>query len=400
MSRILFASADEAFEQRVRDVYGPSLNGDLRRVDPASITPETDLTQLAGAPGVGAQVVAVGGDVALDAALELAARFDVERPDLSVLLIASPTPDVLERSLRAGVRDVVAPDAADADVLAAFDRAADIARRRQDVAAPVAPETARGRVITVVSPKGGSGKTTTSTNLAIGLARHAPGEVVLVDLDLQFGDAGSALQLDPESTIGDLGSATNLDPAAVKVALTAHPSGLFVLCAPESPAEAESITPEQAGATLNILAEQFRYVVVDTDAGLSEHALTAIELSTDLICVCSMDVPSVRGLRKELLALDQLRLTGARRHFLLNRADTRVGLETEDIEATVQLKVDVAIPSSRAVPLSLNQGVPVIESEPRSPAARQFAALVARFVDEPAPTKGRGGLLRRGKAER
>ena len=126
-------------------------------------------------------------------------------------------------------------------------------------------------------------------------------------------------------------------------------------------------------------------VVVDTAGGLDEHALAAVELSTDLVFVCTMDVSSVRGLRKELDALNAIGLTNARRHFVLNRAESRVGLDQVDIESVVGLKADVAIPSSRAIPISLNQGVTLLESDPRSPAAIELQRLVNRFLDHPEP---------------
>lgn len=399
MSIYTLATDDAGFETRVRDAFGPTLNGGLRRVPSIDPGSPGELDALAGARGSGTEVVALGPGLDLDAALQLAQRFDMERPEISVLLVAPTAPGLLEKALRAGVRDILAPDAPGADVHAVFERAAAVARRRFGALGHGPEEGTGGRLITVISPKGGSGKTTTCTNLALGLAMADPGQVVLVDLDLQFGDAASALQLDPETTMADIARAPTVEATAVKVALTSHASGLYVLCAPDSPAEAEDITSEQVAATLQVLTQEFRYVVVDTDAGLSEHALTAIESATDLICMCSMDVPSIRGLRKELEALDLLELTSARRHFLLNRADARVGLDTADVEATIRLPIDVAIPSSRALPLSLNQGTPVIQSDPRSTAARQFTVLVNRFTDQPAQRAG-GGFLRRKKEAR
>ena len=393
MTRIILATADLAYEDLVRNAFATPLNGALSRVD--AVPGTLDAEQI----GDAAEVIAFGPDYDLDAALAIARRLDIERPEITTVLISAPTTELLEKALHAGVREVLAPDASAPDIVTAFERASDVARRRRStLGGDVAQEGPARRIITVISPKGGSGKTTTCTNLAVGLAQAAPGEVVLVDLDLQFGDAASALQLEPESTMVDIARAPMVEPAAVKVALTRHESGLYVLCAPESPADAESVTAEHVAATLSILADQFRYVIVDTDAGLSEHALTAIELATDLICVCSMDVPSVRSLRKELVAIDQLNLTRARRHFVLNRADTRVGIEAEDVETTVQLHIDISVPSSRAVPLSMNQGSPLVASDPKSPVARQFMALVGRFIEQPAAHSG--GLLRRRRASR
>jgi pilus assembly protein CpaE len=128
-----------------------------------------------------------------------------------------------------------------------------------------------------------------------------------------------------------------------------------------------------------------------------------MEQATDLVLVGSTDVASVRAARKELEAFDLLGLSAQQRHFALNRSDARVGLSTSDIEATVGLKVDVAIPSSRAVPLSMNQGSALLEHDQRSPVARAFGELAGRFsttpnVAEAAPNSG--GRLRRRKEQR
>jgi pilus assembly protein CpaE len=138
--------------------------------------------------------------------------------------------------------------------------------------------------------------------------------------------------------------------------------------------------------------------VVDTAAGLDEHALAAIEQSTDLLFVCPIDVAAVRGLRKELDAIDRLGMTTARRHLALNRADARVGIEPGDVEGVLGMRADASLPSSRAVPFSMNAGTPIVEREPRSPFARSLQELAARFSDGPAPvasTTAPAGATRR-----
>ncbi len=390
MSRIIIATDDADFERRVRTSFPESLNGELQRVDSNPFAhPAGPVTGLAGRPGSATEVVALGPGLSMAAAMDLARRFDVERPEVSVLLVAHLSPGVLEEALRAGVRDVLPPDATAPDLRAAFERALQTASRmRTNLTTDTGSDTPHSRIITVVSPKGGSGKTTVASNLAVGLASGAPGAVVLVDLDLQFGDVASVLRLNPEASILDVARASRLDATVLKAFLTPHPSGLYTLCAPESPAAAEEVGVERVAAVLQLLTDQFRYVIVDTGAGLSEHTLTALESSTDILCLCSMDVPSVRGLRKELEALDLLGMVTQRRHLVLNRADARVGLDADDIEAAVGLPVDVAVPSSRAVPLSMNQGSPVLESDARSPVGRQMTALVNRFADQAAVRSG------------
>lgn len=383
--RIVLATDNPGFEGQVRSAFQGTLNGSVRSWDhdTASSSERAALDEVL---GHNPDVVAIGPSYSVDRALALAASIDRERPEISILLVAQPTPDLWRGALRAGVRDVLAPTATPQEVREAFERALETATRRRTnlVGSTTADEGRARRVITVLSPKGGSGKTTVATNLAVSIAAQTPQKAAIVDLDLQFGDVANALRLLPEHSIAHAGSQRALDSLTIKTYLTPHPTGLFALCAPDSPAEGEEVAPETAGEIIRLLSEEFPFVVVDTASGVSAATLSAIEVSTDLILMCAMDVPSVRNLRKLIDALDALQMTHQRRHFLLNRADSRVGLAAEDVEATVGMQLDVSLPSSRAVPVSLNQGSPVVESDPRSAIARQLTELAGRFVEQTA----------------
>jgi pilus assembly protein CpaE len=251
----------------------------------------------------------------------------------------------------------------------------------------------------VLSPKGGSGKTMVASNVTAALARDVDGAVALVDLDVQFGDAAYALGLVPEHTIGQLATAPTLDATTLKVFLTRHePSGAYVLCGAESPAEGESVTHELACRAIELLARDVDYVVVDTPAGLDERTLAVLELATDVVLVSSLDVSSIRNLGKSIDALERVGLLPRSRHFVLNRSDARVGIDPSDVEAALGMKIDSAVPSSRAIPFSMNQGRPIVIEEPNSEAARELTTLTHRFVDRGAhktAPEPRSGFLRR-----
>ena len=241
-----------------------------------------------------------------------------------------------------------------------------------------------GRVISVVSPKGGVGKTTVATNLAVGLARTHRHSTVLVDLDIQFGDVASALNLNPEYTLSNtLHGPASRDTMVLKTFLTLHETGLYVICGPKSPAEADSITAQQVSHLLQMLASEFEFVVVDTAPGLSEHVLAAMDASSDLVLVTSMDVPGLRGLRKELDALTELGILSDSRSVVLNFTDSRAGLSIADAQATIGTAIDVVLPRSKATPRSVNQGVPLLQSGVRDPMTKQLRGLVDRFAPGP-----------------
>ncbi|TFD75681.1 hypothetical protein E3T48_11555 [Cryobacterium fucosi] len=249
-------------------------------------------------------------------------------------------------------------------------------------------------MIAVVAPKGGLGKTTVATNLAVGLAKLAPLSVVLVDADTQFGDVATALSLAPAHTLPDLvAGVAPEDTLVMKTLLTAHQSGIYTVCGADLPAEGDRVTGDQLSHLLRQLSSIFRFVIVDTAPGLGDHALAALELATDAVFLCDMSVPSARGLRKELAVLASIGMLPPVRHVVLNLADRKSGLSVRDIEATIGVPVDVAIPRSTLVALSTNRGIPILQTKGRNPASTALTALVHRF--EPSAFLKRGHLHRR-----
>lgn len=333
-------------------------------------------------------IVVVGPGLATEVALAVAGAFDSQHPDLGKILVVAPDPDVLMSAMRVGVREVLAPTSPAPEVGAAVERVENAICRLRAVHPDPEPARLTNRVITVLSAKGGTGKSVVATNLAYGLGVATQNQTVLVDLDIHFGDCANALNLEPEQTLADAAmAAASLDATTLKMFLTPHPAGFYVLCAPTSLADAAEITPEQVKSVLSILSLTFDYVVIDTSPGIDDQSLTALEFSTDMVLVCSSEVPSVRAMRRQVETLDMVGMTNQQRHFVINRAGTRVGLRTSDIVETVGLEAEVEIPSSRGVVLSMNQGTPILEGASRDSAARALQDLVKKFL--PADDDGR-----------
>ncbi|NNU27252.1 AAA family ATPase [Isoptericola sediminis] len=384
MSDVLIATDSRALLDRVHaaaDGACVGVHASPLPTDPAVFLGQVRRTDLP-------EVVVLDATHARDQALALAGSFDRLFPGVGLVLVSAPDESVMIEALRAGVRDVVPPHVTVDEMRDVLARVADTARVRRAPGSsgaqpsgtaswdPVLDASSPRRVISVLSPKGGVGKTTVATNLAVGLASAQPGSTVLVDLDLQFGDVATALGLEPESTLGDIVThGGHQDPIALKTRLAQHPSGLLVAGAPNDPASADVVTPEHVGELLDQLTDLFQHVVIDTAAGLGAHTLAAADHTTDPLLVTSMDVPGVRGLRKELDALTELGMLTESRRIMLNFADPRAGLSLADVEATLGVRVDLTMPHSRAAVVSMNMGEPLTTRQPRDPAAKVLRRL-------------------------
>ena len=378
MSRFVLITPDVDFDGRLRQAVVGGLQGGVQTFF-TSLLPADPNELFAHLNQEQPEVLVLGPEVPVEESLRLATVMNIRFPELSVILACEPDPDLILQAMRAGIRDILSPSSDPAEIRVLLERATQSSRYRLPAAQPAA-ESNRGLVIGVFSPKGGVGKTTIATNIAIGLGKIAPMGVVIVDLDLQFGDVASALYLDPQHTVTDAVSpAASQDSLVLKAFLTVHPGSIYAVCAPPTPVDADEITPEQVSRLLEQLSEQFQYVVVDTAPGLPEIGLAAMEQCTDVVWVSAMDIPSVRGLRSGLDVLRQLDILPETRHVVLNMADSKLGLTVQDLESTIGAPVDVSIPRSRAIALSTNRGIPVLQESAKDPATKGLNQLVERF---------------------
>ena len=352
--------------------------------------------------------VVLGSSIDQEAAFALADAMRISRPSLGVVLVRRriDTP-LLVDALRAGVREVV-----EERNLAGVN---DAVRRVRDVAAAMrqrinhgddAETLRRGVVVTVFSAKGGCGKTTLASNLAAALAEGGRRDVCLVDLDLNFGDVAIVLQLFPAHTLADaVPLMETLDVPAVTALLTPHSPGLSALVAPVEPGAAETVPASLVTTIVAMLREQFAYVVIDTPPAFTDHVLAAFDQSDLIALLATLDIPALKNLKLTLETLDLLNYPRERLRVVLNRADSKVGLALSEVEKTLKVPIALHIPSSRAVPASINRGVPILLDDPSHPvsvAIRQFGEAhilpLSRAGAEPIPANlraDRRGLLRR-----
>jgi pilus assembly protein CpaE len=357
------------FDPAAADTYRFALGGDAVLLDSAprvSRSLEEDRDQT---------LVVIGPDIDLDSACELAEQERIHRPELGVILLRHRL-DVtaLSQALRSGVREVVQAD--DQTALA------DAVRRSVALTQQLGGHGTKvggreGKIITVFSAKGGVGKTTMSTNLAVYLA-SCGAKTLLVDLDLMFGDVAISLQLQPTSSMRDvIAMGGHLDGQGVESVITTHPdSGLDVIAAPSDPADADRVPSHVVIELLRVARGQYDYVVVDTPPSFTEHVLAAFDVSDLTVLIATLDIPAVKNLRIAINTLDTLGASTEARTIVLNRADAKVGLKPEDVEAALKSPISANVPNSLTVPASVNRGVALVLDDPRNPvslAIRDFA---------------------------
>ena len=339
-------------------------------------------------------LVLIDADVPMQAAIDIAERYRVERPSLGVLLLRNRVElQTLSEALRAGIREVVASDDAEA-LLAASRRSHAVSRQfRSGDRDPEAP--GRGKVIVVFSAKGGCGKTTLATNLAMALARGGSTRVCLADYDFEFGDVAISLQVDPARTLSDaLGMQGGLDRHGVESIVLKARNGLDVLLAPTSPADAEYIDADLAGVELELLAESYDYVVVDTPPAFNDTVLRALDIADSYVLLTTLDMMALKNFKVTLDTLDALGYPRSRWQVVLNRFDSSVGLSPVDVERTLAVPIAAKLPSARDVPSSVNAGEPLVSLNPRHPYSRAVAKLAqSQAVSTSRTPTSRSGLF-------
>ncbi|MGH2699503.1 MAG: AAA family ATPase [Actinomycetota bacterium] len=296
---------------------------------------------------------------------------------------------LLPAAMRAGIRDVVDLSRGTEELREAVVRGLAWSTSLRNVR-PGADGSApgdRGVLISVFSSKGGTGKTFLACNLAAAISRRTEKETALVDLDLDMGDCFSYWGQEASHTVQDLITLRDdMNPASVKAMGTELADHLWCYGTLPDPA-AESVAGGVIGRTLRTIRNSFAYTIVDASADYSDQALAAFD-SSDLICLISgLDVVGIKHLSKALETLMSIGLSRERFRIVINRADSKVGLSTADVERVMRVSVDALIPSSRQVPASLNKGRPVYLDAPRSDVSKSIDALAASILGVTQPAE-------------
>ena len=326
-----------------------------------------------------------------DSDFEQVLRLNSDLPGVAfVQIVDDVDPAVLQKAMRHGVRDVVAVAQAEDELALAIERAhalveAETRPRSQS-------DEASGKVVTIFGTKGGTGKTTVATNLAVLMQERS--SVVLVDANVSFGDCSAFLRVRPERNLLDLaGIPGDLDDLVLAGVLTEHESGLQLLCSANDPLGVEKLDGSVITRAIKALRRSFDLVIVDTAPSLdvfTEAALAECDLA---YLVTSLELPAVKDAKVSLTTFERLNLGTEKIRIVLNRANTNVGFPPSEVTKALGKRVVAELPSDIAVPRSVNNGVPVTTEVPKAQIAKALTKLSQEVTKELWPAaQSEGGL--------
>jgi pilus assembly protein CpaE len=343
------------------------------------------------------------GLVAIDSdpqkALDLVTRLGSASPNCAVLVVSSSNDgSLILQALRAGAKEFLTQPVRIEDLLSALGRIND-RRFGKNETRP------RGsQVIAVAGAIGGVGTTSIAVNLGCILAQNPQNSVALIDLDLCLGDADVFLDTIPDYTLVDVAqNVTRLDFTLLKRSLTKHSSGLYLLPRPVQLEDTSLITPDDLQRVIGLLKATFTHLVLDLSKGYTAIDLVALEMANEILLVTQLDLPCLRNVVRLVMSFGNMEGLADKVKIIVNR----VGLESGQItlkkaEETIGKEVFWQIPNDyRTLIDARNNGVPLIDSSPRSAVTQSFLALAKALSGETdataaaAPGKARlGGLFK------
>ncbi|HKJ37406.1 MAG TPA: response regulator [Anaerolineales bacterium] len=309
-----------------------------------------------------------------------------------IILSVQSDQNYMRRAMLAGARDFLTKPPMGDELISAIRRAGEmaisekekVARVQQAVPAvgSVGGDVAsfggpRGKIVSIYSPKGGTGCTTLAVNLALALDNPET-KVALVDGNLQFGDVAVFVNEQGKNTVVDLAPrADELDVEIVEEVMVKHSTtGLHILAAPSRPEYAEKVSSGQFSKVLEFLARLYDYVIVDTSPTLTDVTLTTIDISDIIVLVTTQDIPSIKNCRLFLDLLQNLGINRDRIMFIMNRFDKKSNITPDRVADNLKQELALVIPMDDSTTVkAVNRGVPFVLDNKNQPASRGVFSL-------------------------
>jgi len=312
-------------------------------------------------------------------------------PECSVIIMSVQGEQAyLRRAMMAGAREYIVKPFTGDELASVIAKVYEMDQRKRDALGELPKPSVDlkkrdGQIISFFSTKGGVGKTTLATNLAVQLANTGKWRVLLIDLNLQFGDVAVFLNLVPKRSIADLAQSGTIKFSEIQSYLLTHSSGLQVLAAPTRPEYAELVTAGHVEQILTEVKAHFDFIICDNVSRFEDVSLVSFDAATQICLVVAMDVPTLKNARLTLDVIEGLHHT-PKVQVVLNRASKEMGMNLRDVEKSLNCKISYEVPSDgRALVSSLNRGIPFVTSFPQikaSEAIRKMAEVLTLSVEK------------------
>jgi len=331
--------------------------------------------------------------------IQTLSRLNDGMPDLPIIVFSTDANiRLMRQSMVSGASDYLqeplVPEDVEASIMRVLERKErEGMRRRGELDEPIP----QGTIITVFGAKGGIGKTTIASNLAVVLAMECHQTVALVDMDTRFGDVAITMDIPVERSIADLArNLDNVDRASLKDYLVQHESGVRILPAPTRPSDWRNLSAKHIRDVVDVLAQTHDFVILDTPGTFNEIVAAAIEVGTMILLVTTLDMASIKD---TVLALEMLHERFGndeeRIKVVLNRAGMDTGVREKDVEQTLDAPLWWRIPQDNEVVKAAQLGRPIVMSRPNSKASleiKEMGRALAGVRNKNKNKKGGGGI--------
>lgn len=389
-----------------------ALRGIIQKIEGAKIIVESDNltmgfdTVLRNKPNI----VIINISEKPDWALTIVEKIANQIKDTMIFVSSDKTSlDVAVKAMRAGAREFLSRPINSEELTMAFEKATNFLLSHSS-------GSGSGQIYTVFSNKGGIGKTTIATNLAVSLQELTGKRVALIDLNLQLGDVTTFLDVQPSYDISYIVKNINrVDEAFLLSSMERYADyDFYILADPPYAEQAEDISSEQINTLLTVLKSVFDYVIIDTTSSFDSKTLAALDIADRILLVSMVNLPCIRNTQRCLDLFNRLNYPKEKIHLIINRYVPTDEITVEDVEDTLEQPVFWKIPNNYfTVMAAINRGVPINQIKDGgninlnfNQLARQIAGIVEDFVqpEKEKPEKKSAfpflqGLLKKGKTD-
>ncbi|PWM45993.1 MAG: hypothetical protein DBX47_03010 [Clostridiales bacterium] len=326
------------------------------------VQPNNNGLQKAGTQPADVLIICTTGNT--DDELDFAERMYMTRGDLTIILLcANLTTQIIDKAMLSGVGRVIDINSTSDEIKTAILETYNRTKNRIG-SVKTNVSTYESKIISVFCPKGGTGKTTISVNLAVSLASIGK-KVALVDFDLQFGDVAVFLDITKADSIYDLVEENNFELSSIKSYLIRHYSGISVMLAPSTPEYAELIKATHIEKILTKLRSEFDYIIIDMTPAFNDCSIAALDLSDIVYFIVTEDISTIRNAKTCFGILDMIGVS-SKIQLIVNK-DGISTITVKDVEDVLGTTAVVVLPNEQKTTThAINCGVPVVLSDKKS----------------------------------